>query len=152
MSAPEPRTRRLSDVSVHVRVKLTSLWASGMFCYVYGDYFELYVPGKLPEMLQGKIGPLVTATQGVLVGTSIMMAIPSVMVFLSLVLPAGLCRFANVALGLVYSVIMALVISGSAWQFYVLLGVVEIVLTSLVVWYAWPWPKEDAGGGPGSAG
>ena len=39
-------------------MKLSALWASTMFCYIYCDYFELYVPGKLDGMLQGKIGPL----------------------------------------------------------------------------------------------
>jgi hypothetical protein len=38
----------LDDLKVHVRLKLSSLWAALMFCYLYGDYFGLYVPGKLP--------------------------------------------------------------------------------------------------------
>jgi hypothetical protein len=29
-----------------------------------------------------------------------------------------------------------------AWEFYVFLGVIEIVLTALIVWYAWKWPKR----------
>ena len=31
-------------------LKLSALWASLMFCYVYGDYLGLYVPGKLAEV------------------------------------------------------------------------------------------------------
>src|SRR5207253_5794254 len=49
-------------------------------------YFGLYVPGALQKMLEGKMGPLGPTTQGVLLGTSLIMAIPSVMIFLSLVL------------------------------------------------------------------
>jgi hypothetical protein len=115
-----------------------------MFCYIYGDYFELYVPGKLASMLEGKMQPLGPVTQAVLVATATLMIIPSVMVCLSLVLGPTLSRLANVVLGAAYSIIMLLVISGGAWRFYMLLGVVEIALTSMIVWYAWTWPTEKA--------
>jgi hypothetical protein len=69
----------LDDVNVHVKIKISALWASVMFCYIYGDYFGLYKPGTLQDMLSGKTGFL--GTQGGLLGTSVMMAIPSVMVF-----------------------------------------------------------------------
>lgn len=55
--------RQLSDPKVHVKLKLCALWASAMFCYIYCDYFELYVPGKLEEMLRGQMGSLGTVTQ-----------------------------------------------------------------------------------------
>ena len=48
----------LEDVRVPTRYKLSAIWASVMFCYIYGDYFELYVPGKLQGMLAGKWGHL----------------------------------------------------------------------------------------------
>ena len=44
----------LDDIKVHVKFKLFALWTSVMFCYIYGDYFELYQPGKLPAMLAGR--------------------------------------------------------------------------------------------------
>jgi Family of unknown function (DUF6326) len=131
----------LDDVKIHVRFKLSSLWTSVMLCYVYGDYFELYVPGKLRSMLDGRIAPLGPVTQGVLVGTTILMAIPGLMVVLSLLLPSALSRIANIVLGSAYSLIVLVVISRAGWRFYVLMGIVEIVLTSLIVWYAWTWPR-----------
>lgn len=69
-------TPRLSDLQVPVKVKLSALWTSLMFLYVYGDYFGLYKIGQLDAMLEGRIPPLGQVTQGVLVGTSLMMAIP----------------------------------------------------------------------------
>ena len=56
----------LEDVKVPVRVKLSALWASVMFCYVYGDYFGLYKPGSLQHMLDGRMEPLGPTTQGIL--------------------------------------------------------------------------------------
>ena len=134
--------RSLDDVKIHVKMKISALWVSLMLCYIYGDYFGLYKPGKLQGMLEGMMGPLGPTTQGVLLGTAILMAIPSVMVFLSLVLKPTPNRWLNIILGLVYTVIMLITMPGS-WAFYIFLGVVEVVLSALIVWYAWNWPKQE---------
>src|SRR5262249_31119710 len=113
-----------------------------MFCYVYGDIFWLHKPGKLQQMLDGVMPPpLGTATPGVLLGCSISMAIPDVMIFLSLTLKAGVCRWLNIVLGLLYSLFVAVTMPG-AWSFYLFFGTVDILLTLLVVWYAWKWPRQ----------
>jgi hypothetical protein len=142
MNTPTNRKPPLDDPRVNVKVKLSALWASVMFCYVYGDYFGLYGHGKLAEMMQGRIGPLGEATQGVLVGVSAMMAIPSVMVFLSLVLPPGLNRWLNLALGVAYTAIMLMTMRGAPTS-YVFMGVIEVLLTLLVAWHAWTWPRRQ---------
>ena len=132
----------LDDIKIHVRIKLSALWTSVMFCYIYADYFGLYVPGKLQGMLAGKMAPLGPTTQGVLVGTSVMLAVPSVMVFLSLVLKPNLNRWVNIILGMIYTVII--LITMWDWAFYIFYGIIEVVLTTLIVWYAWKWPKQEA--------
>jgi hypothetical protein len=66
-------------------------------------------------------------------------AIPAVMVFLSVALPPGACRFLNVVLGVVYTAII--LVTMWSWAFMVLYGVTEVVLTLLVVWCAWTWPR-----------
>ncbi len=131
---------QLEDFGVHVKHKLAALWAALMFCYIYGDYFGLYVPGKLRGMLAGD-GPIGAASQGTLVATSILLAIPGLMVFLCLVLPPRLNRWLNIVLALFYIVIMLLTMPG-AWWFYIILGMVEIALGVLTIWYAWRWPRR----------
>jgi len=131
----------LDDFKVHVKLKLSALWAALMFCYIYGDYFGLYVPGKLKGMLAGD-GPLGAVSQSSLVATSILLAVPGIMVFLSLVLPPRLNRWLNIILGAFYIVIMLLTMPG-AWSFYILLGVIEIALGVLTIWYAWHWPRQS---------
>lgn len=132
----------LHDMKVHVKVKLSALWAAVMFCYIYGDYFGLYVPGQLKGMLAGQ-GPVGPTSQSSLVPVAILMAIPGVMVFLSLVLPPRPNRLLNIILGVIYTVIMLITMPG-AWVFYIVLGVIEIALTILIAWYAWSWPREVA--------
>lgn len=133
-------TAHLDDLKVHVRIKLSALWATLMFCYIYGDYFGLYVPGKLKGMLAGE-GPFGPVSQNTLIATSIMLAVPGIMVFLSLVLPPKLTRWLNIILAAAYIAIMALTMPG-AWSFYILLGAMEIAIGLLTIWYAWTWPKR----------
>lgn len=132
----------LDDMKVHVKLKLSALWTALMFCYVYGDYFGLYVPGKLQGMLEGN-GPIGPVSQVTLVATSILLALPGLMVFLSLALPPRLNRLLNIILGAFYVVIVLITMPG-AWTFYILMGFIEVALTALIVWYAWRWPKRSA--------
>lgn len=131
----------LHDVRVPTRYKLAAIWASVMSCFIYADYFELYVPGKLQGMLAGRMEPLGPVTQGVLAGTSAMLAVPSLMIALSVLLPVRACRWLNVVVGLVYTAIQLLVVSGSGWAFYVGFGLLEAALMASVAWIAWRWPR-----------
>src|SRR6202140_4653894 len=138
----EGNASSFEDIKVHVRFKLFALWSSVMFFYIYGDYFELHQPGKLQDMLSGRM-PLGAISQGALLGMAAVMIIPSLMPFLSLVLPAAVNRWVNIVFGVIYSVIMIVVIRGG-WHYYVLYGLIEITLTVLIVWYAWTWPRQPA--------
>ena len=44
----------LENTKVNIKIKLAALWTSVLFCYVYGDYFELYVPEKVDGLLSGE--------------------------------------------------------------------------------------------------
>ena len=130
------------DVKVNVRFKLAALWSSVMFFYIYGDYFELYQPGKLQNMLAGNT-VFGTVSQKIVLGMSVMMITPAMLPFLSLVLPARVNRWLNIVAGALYTAIMILAIRGS-WHFYIMFGLIEVTLTALVIWYAWTWPKQPA--------
>ena len=124
-----------------VPLKLAALWSSVMFCYLYCDYFELYTPGKLQGMLQARLGPLGPVTQGVLMGTSLMMAIPSLMIFLSIALGPCASRWLNLVFGTLYTVLMGMLAIQADWHFYQGFAALEAGLTALAVWYAWRWPR-----------
>ncbi len=93
-------------------------------------------------MAAGRLGPLGQASAGVLAGVSMMLAVPSLMISLSVSLPALISRWLNVALGLAYTAIEALTLPDSA-LFYRIVVVLEIVLTVLIVWYAVRWPRTE---------
>jgi hypothetical protein len=135
--------RDLEEAGINIRIKLAAVWASVMFLYIYADYFGLYVPGALQSMIAGRMGPLGPTTQRVLLGTSLMMAIPSLLIVLSVALKASISRWLNVCFGLVYSAIILITMWG--WAFSVFYGFIEVTLTLLVAWYAWRWPRSQAG-------
>jgi hypothetical protein len=131
----------LSDIKLHVRFKLSALWAALTFCYLYGDYLGLYVPGQLQYMLDGG-GPIGPVNQGALIQVALLLAVPGLMVFLSLVLWPQLCRWLNIVLGAFYAAVMVYTMTiPGGWWFYLTLGVIEVVLSLLIAWYAWRWPK-----------
>ncbi len=138
----EIRRGKLQDFKVPQKLKLSALWTSVMFLYVYGDYFNMYMPGKIDAMSKGDLG-IGAATGTLMLGVSLMMAIPSLMIFLSLALPPWPNRLVNILFGLAYSVILALTMPG-AEPFYIFYAVLEIVLTLLVVWFALVWPKQSS--------
>jgi hypothetical protein len=136
-------TNQLEDFKINVKFKLSALWTTVMFCYIYGDYFSLYVPGQIEALMNGKtllVSPLK------LLAASILMTIPPLMIFLSLTLKPNVNRLSNVIFGTIYSIIMMLIALDSIepwWTFMVFLAIVEIFTTSLIVWFAWKWPKQD---------
>ena len=137
---------QLINSTIPTKLKLSALWASTMFCYIYCDYFELYTPGKLESMLQGNLGPMGSVTPGVLIGLSAMMAVPSLMVFLSVALPARYNKLLNIVVGAFFTLLMALLMYSAGWYFYKFFAGIETVLTALVVWYAWRWPRAMSAG------
>jgi hypothetical protein len=132
-----------SEAPVNIRIKLAGLWTAVMFCYIYGDYFELYVPHKVAGLLDGN--NLLNTPTNLLLAT-IMLSIPALLIFLNLVLKPQVCRWLNIVWGMFFTTLMLLIAATSltAWRsFYVYLAVIESVLTALVVWYAWRWPRAQ---------
>ena len=125
------------DIKVHVRFKFSALWASLMFCYLYNDYFQLYQHGQLQAMQHGMMGTF-AVTQGALLAASAVLAIPALMIFLSLALPSAVLRWLNVVLAVIYTIIDIMTML-SSWWYYVFFNGVETILTLLIFWYAIRW-------------
>jgi hypothetical protein len=73
----------LEDLKVSIKIKLSALWASVTFFYIYGDYFELYVPGKVQGIINGNS---MLNSPVKLFAASLLLAIPASMVCLSIIL------------------------------------------------------------------
>ena len=129
------------DIKVNVKVILSGLWAAVTLCYLYGDYFELYVPDKAKGLVEGTN---LLDTPLKLFMAAVLLSLPAVMVFLSLILKPGINRILNIVLGIFFTAVMLFiaVTSLSLWRaFYVFLALLESLITLLIVWYAWRWKR-----------
>lgn len=133
----------IEGAQVNVKIRLSALWAALMFLYVYADIFKLFTPFELERIMEGRQGPVPTS-QASLFTASVLMLLPAVMVFLSLTLRFQVNRWTNIILGALYTVVNTSNLIGETWAFYVLFGIVEIVLTVLIAAYAWRW-RSPAG-------
>lgn len=132
----------LDNPRVNIKIKLSALWTSVVFCYLYGDYFELYVPEKVDSLLTG-VNVLDSPSK--LLIASIILAIPSLMVALSILLNPRVNRFLNVFFGILFTLMMLLIGANSLtpwYSFYAFLAFLESLITILIVWFAWKWPRE----------
>jgi hypothetical protein len=142
MSARDERTTRvLEDIGVNVKLKLAALWTSLMLVYVYADIIGFYKPGAIEGILAGRVWQL-EITQGWAFSALAMMTIPSLMVFLSLALPAAVNRWTSIGVASLFAVISLGNAIGESWVgYFVFAAVVEVALLLLIVRYAWKWPS-----------
>lgn len=126
--------------SVNVRIKISALWTSMLFVFAYVDLFSLYRSDFRADLEAGEVGGF-ALNQSFLVGTTVYVVVPSLMVFCALVLRPRVDRIANIVLGIVYAVT---VIGGAIgeWNYYILGSATEVALLAGIVYYAWTWPKE----------
>ena len=132
----------LENPKVNIKIKLASLWTSVTLCYLYGDYFELYTPGKIDSLITGE-NVLDSPTK--LLIASIILAISSIMVGASIILKPKINRILNIVFGTLFTLMMLLIGVNSLtewYSFYAFLAFLESIITALIVWYAWKWPKE----------
>lgn len=128
---------------IDVRIRMAALWATTMMIFAYVDLFSLFRPDFRAALDQGKVF-VFDVGQPFLLGVTIYVIIPSLMIYLSLVMPRRLNRVVSISLAGLY----AITIVGGAvgeWSYYVLGSVVEVVLLALVIHHSWTWraPKTD---------
>ncbi|KID56594.1 hypothetical protein JF50_11705 [Pseudoalteromonas luteoviolacea] len=132
----------LSEYQVNIKIKLCALWSAVMSLYIYCDYFELYTPTKIESMINGTT-IFGAGDQTALLGLSSIMLVTSLMICLSVLLPAKINRLLNITVGLIMTVMLMFLAYAVGWYFYKMYAVVESILTMVIVWLAWKWPEES---------
>lgn len=142
MDTQKTAQNALEDIKVTVKLKLATLWASFMFLYIYVDYFHLYMPGCIKDILAGKVF-VFNISYAFLLIAMIFVAIPTLMIFLSVALPAKVNRWTNIIVATVFIPYMLFNLAGEAWVHMYFAAVLEIVLLCLIIRYAWKWPHIE---------
>lgn len=132
----------LEDFKINIKIKLSMLWTSVTLMYLYGDYFELYIPQKTQGLVTGD--NLLDSPTNLFLA-ALLLAIPAVMVVLSILLKPTINRILNIVFGLFFTALMLLIAftSMEPWRaFYVFYAILESIITGVIVWYAFKWPKK----------
>lgn len=137
------RTRQsttLEDQPIPVRAKLAAAWTSFMFLYAYVDILNFFTPGVVDEILDGKVFEF-DLSQTFSTTALTLVAIPILMIVLSMTLPARANRITNLIVASLYVPVTAFNVVGESWLYFYGLGIaLELILLALIVRYAWTWP------------
>ena len=137
MSVQETKTK-LEDRQVNVKAKLALLWVALMFLYIYNDIFSIYQPGHVADLLDGHLEG-VHFTQEMLIGAVLLMAVPSIMVLLSVTLKASIVRWLNILVGAFQLLVLLgtqFVGEGETWIYWRIYEVLEAAFLAFIVWTA----------------
>ena len=126
-----------------VKIKLAATWIAAMFCYIYGDIFQFYLPGHIQKIISGDvpIGSPIT-----LLAAAILLSIPGFMVLLSVTLPYKWNRRVNIIMGIFHIVVIigSIFIPPFSFDiFYIYLAIVEVGFNTMTIWYAWKWSTQE---------
>ena len=142
----------LEDIPAPVKLKLAALWASLMFVFLYVDVLGFYKPGVIAEIQAGRVWEFEITETWALAALALM-TIPSLMVFLSLALPAKASRWTNlVAAGLYTVVAIGNAVEADWVLYFAFAALIEVALLALVLRYAWTWPPAEPGRARASGG
>ncbi|TFB94310.1 DUF6326 family protein [Cryobacterium sp. HLT2-28] len=141
-----PSQSTLEDLRRPVQAKLAAAWTSLMFLVIYIDYFHLYQPGEIDEIRGGIIfefdisGTLMSIFFAII-------AIPALMVMLSMTLPARVNRATNLVVAALYIPVMVFNAAGASWDWAFYYGFtigVEVLILAFILRSAWTWPRHTA--------
>lgn len=143
MNAQNTQQHALEEIKVSLKLKLAALWTSFMFLYIYVDYFHLYMPGSLENMIAGKMWEFSVTPAILLVGLA-SVTIPALMIVLSVGLPARINRWTNIILATVFIPYSLFNLAGEAWPHMLFGAAIEVVLLLLIIRSAWKWPRSQS--------
>lgn len=133
----ESQTR--ANAPARVPVRLAIMWAVIMFFYLYNDVFML-----LESVRSGAAPSADPPGEMKMLIFAMIITPPALMPLLCLVMKRGISRWVNVAVAAVYfGIIVWTILPADTSWFYRYIGVVENLVTLLVIWTALRWPRAE---------
>jgi hypothetical protein len=145
LEKPPPQSTP-KNLSMPMQAKIAAAWTSFMFLYIYVDFFNLYKPGVVDGILNGLVWRFdVSSTLLTIMLASV--AIPALMVMLSMTLPARVNRATNLVVASLYIPYSMFNAAGATWDwasFYGLSIGIEVLILAFILRSAWTWPRRTA--------
>ena len=136
-------TTTLENLRMPVQAKLAAAWTGFMFLYIYVDYFALYKPGFIDDLRVGVVFEF-DISPALMTVFLALIAIPAVMVTLSMTLSARVNRATNLVVASLYIPVTVFNAAGESWDwasFYGLSIGLEVLLLAFILRSAWTWPR-----------
>ncbi len=124
------------------RILLSILWVFIILNFFARDIHELIRPGMLAQMMSGTIDGVVVTEMLMLLGW-IMIEIPILMTVLALLLPHGVNRWANIAVGLLTIAMIVAMNRDPDLDNVFFMGIQLIVLIA-IIGIAWRWCDNES--------
>ena len=120
------------------KILLSATWVVVTLIYLYGDVLRI-CSGDFAKSMAN-----LNFNQFVWLGIAILMLIPILMVFLSLVLPQSVSRWANIIVAVFFFLFNLVGLPTYPPLFDKFLLAVSMVFNGVTVWYAWNWTNPGA--------
>ena len=132
-----------SNVAIDIKIKLSALWITIMFLFVYADLKTIYQTGTVDAIIKGEIIGM-KIDQFFLLTSAILMSLPAIMIVLSVILKPKLNRIANIACGFLFIIVNTgtYFLPGKVWSYYIYFTFLEYLILAMILIFAWKWPKE----------
>ncbi len=134
--------KNLQELEVNTRIVIAFIWTSMLFIFAYVDIFGFFRADVLEDALAGRVF-IFEANQIFFLLTTIYVVIPSLMVFLTLILKAKFAKITNIIFPILYIVTIAGAMIEETWWYFLIGSSLEIILLITIVMYAWKWPRVE---------
>ncbi|MCK4782440.1 MAG: hypothetical protein KAV87_01720 [Desulfobacteraceae bacterium] len=126
------------------KARIAVLWLFMAVAMSVHSIMGFMEPGMIEEMMSGEIEGVKLGT-GMLVFMALFWLVPLWLAFVSMTLKGSANRWVNFILGIIFTIL-------NIWHFIghlaspvqILIIGSTVVVTALIVWYAWRWPKQEA--------
>jgi hypothetical protein len=116
------------------RIILSATWVVATLIYLYGDVLRIYHGGGMAKALAE-----MKLNQFVWLGIAVLMLTPILMVFLNLVLPQPVSRWANIIVAAFFFLFNLVGLPTYPPLFDKFLLAVSMGFNVVTIWYAWNW-------------
>lgn len=119
---------------MNIRILLSATWVVVMLIFLLGDVLRIYHGGDNVQALAN-----MKLSQYVWLGIAVLMLTPILMVFLNLVLPQPVSRWANIIVAAFFFLFNLFGLPTYPPLFDKFLLAVSMVFNGITIWYAWHW-------------
>ncbi len=136
-------TTSLDEQLPSTRARIAAAWASFALLYASVDILGFYKPGVIDDILDGVVWEFPITLTWVL-GALTMVAVPILMITLSMTVRARVARMLNLVVAVLYIPVSAgNALGESSWlAYYVLSIALEVGLLAVIFRLAWTWPAK----------